>query len=172
VKIGKLAKQAGVNVQTVRFYERRGLLPEPPRRESGYRIYGPEDLHRLRFIRQAKALGFSLEEIREILRMRAQGACPCGRVVSLAERHLGEVRQTIRRLAAFESELARALKKWKNSGQAKLAANEFCVLIERATETVKKGGATHRSRAGSSNAIRPSSARGRKQTSLHLKSLV
>jgi MerR family mercuric resistance operon transcriptional regulator len=161
VKIGELAKQAGVSVQTIRFYERRGLLPEPPRRESGYRIYSSEDLHRLRFIRQAKGLGFSLEEIREILRMRAQGACPCGQVVNLAERHLGEVRQTIRRLAAFESELARALNKWKNSGQARLAANEFCILIERVTETGKRSRGNQPSCAGGSSVVRPSSALGR-----------
>jgi DNA-binding transcriptional MerR regulator len=138
MKIGELALQVGVNVQTVRFYERQGLLPEPPRRESGYRIYGSGDLHRLRFIRQAKAMGFSLEEIREILRMRAQGACPCGRVLSLGERHLRDIRQTIRRLAGFEKELSRALKKWKKSDRPKLAANEFCALIEHTMEAPKR----------------------------------
>jgi DNA-binding transcriptional MerR regulator len=63
--IGELAKQGGVTVQTVRFYERKNLLPPPGRRPSGYHIYSGDDLHRLRFIRQAKVLGFSLDEIRE-----------------------------------------------------------------------------------------------------------
>jgi MerR family mercuric resistance operon transcriptional regulator len=130
MQIGELAKQAGVNIQTIRFYEREKLLPAPTRKPSGYRVYTVEDLRRLRFIRQAKALGFRLEDIRAILRIRAQGDCPCGRVVSLGERHLREVRQTIRTLAAFEQVLARALKKWRNSGQPRLAANEFCALIE------------------------------------------
>jgi DNA-binding transcriptional MerR regulator len=138
MQIGELARQVGVNIQTIRFYEREKLLPAPVRKPSGYRVYNEEDLRRLQFIRQAKTLGFRLEEIREILRMRSQGACPCGRVVNLAEKHLDEIRQTIRRLASFEKELARALNKWKNSGQPKLAANEFCVLIERATDAPKR----------------------------------
>ena len=138
MQIGELANRARVNIQTIRFYEREKLLPPPARRPSGYRVYSDHDLRRLRFIRQAKELGFSLEEIREILRMRAQGACPCERVISVAERHLGEIRLTIRQLAGFEKELARALKKWRNSGQPKLAANEFCALIERAIGTGKR----------------------------------
>ena len=137
MRIGELARQVGVNIQTIRFYEREGLLPAPRRKPSGYRLYTDEDLHRLRFIRQAKALGFSLEEIREVLRMRAQGTCPCGHVVSLGERHLDEIRQTIQRLTGFERRLARAVKKWKNSSQSDLAADEFCALIE---GTLKNGG--------------------------------
>lgn len=64
---GELAERAGVNVQTVRYYERRGLLREPPRTESGYRQYDDSDLDRLRFIRTAQRLGFKLEEIDELL---------------------------------------------------------------------------------------------------------
>ena len=89
-------------------------------------------------IRQAKALGFSLEEIREILSMRSRGACPCGRVINLAQRHLENIRETIRNLAGFEEELSRAVRKWKNSGQPKLAASEFCALIERTMGTNKR----------------------------------
>ncbi|RMD89859.1 MAG: MerR family transcriptional regulator [Calditrichaeota bacterium] len=70
MKIGELAKSAGVNIETIRYYERRGLIPEPPRRESGYRIYSDEDLQRLLFIRRAKELGFSLNEIKELLTLR------------------------------------------------------------------------------------------------------
>jgi|SRR5712692_4543747 len=110
MQIGELAKQAGVNIQTVRFYERRRLLPAPERKASGYRIYSDQDLYRLRFIRQAKALGFSLDEIRQILAMRARGACPCGQVLSLAEQHLRDVGQRIRQLARFKSELTAAVK--------------------------------------------------------------
>jgi len=142
MQIGELARTAGVNIQTIRFYERGKLLPSPARKPSGYRVYGEADLRRLRFIRQAKALGFSLQEIREILRMRAHGACPCGRVVTLGEQHLRVIRQTIRRLAGFESELARALKKWKTSRQPELAGDEFCTLIEHAIEN-RKGSRRH-----------------------------
>jgi DNA-binding transcriptional MerR regulator len=138
MQIGELARRADVNIQTIRFYERQKLLPEPERKPSGYRVYGDSDLRRLLFIRQAKALGFSLEEIHEILVMRARGACPCGRVVSLAERHLENIRVTIRNLAGFEKELSRAVNKWKNAGRPRLAANEFCALIERAMRAEKK----------------------------------
>src|SRR5438552_16510410 len=88
MQIGELAKETRVTVQTVRFYERRGLMPQPLRRESGYRDFGEGDLRRLEFIRHAKALGFSLQEIREILRMRERGQCPCTDVTKMAERHL------------------------------------------------------------------------------------
>lgn len=138
MRIGELARQAGVNIQTIRFYERKGLLPVPRRKPSGYRLYAGEDLHRLRFILRAKELGFSLEEIRQILGMRAQRACPCGHVVSLGERHLRDIRQTIRRLTGFEKELARAIRKWKSAGQPELAVNEFCKLIEGTIRTTKE----------------------------------
>ena len=138
MQIGELARRASVNIQTVRFYERLKLLPQPERKPSGYRIYNDTDLRRLLFIRQAKALGFSLEEIREILGMRARGACPCGRVVRLAQTHLDNIRETIRNLAGFEKELGRAVKKWKNSAKSKLAASEFCTLIERAMSAEKE----------------------------------
>lgn len=68
MQIGELAKQAGVCIQTIRFYERRKLLPEPARTESGYRQYRPDELKGLQFVRQTKALGFSLDEIRDIIR--------------------------------------------------------------------------------------------------------
>ncbi|MEM8860412.1 MAG: MerR family transcriptional regulator [Chloroflexota bacterium] len=67
---GKLAKAADVNVETLRYYEKRGLLPEPPRKESGYRVYPESTIDRLKFIRGAQVLGFTLEEIQELLDMR------------------------------------------------------------------------------------------------------
>ena len=139
MRIGELARLAGVNIQTVRFYERAGLLPAPPRSTSGYRLYAEKDLHRMLFIQQAKELGFSLKDVREILSMRERGTCPCGRVVELSERHLENIRKTIRDLSIFEKELDHAVKKWKHLGQPTLAANEFCTLIEQTinAQTVK-----------------------------------
>jgi len=67
MNIGQLARQAGVPIDTVRYYERQGLVPEPPRSASGYRQYGPDDVTRLEFIRRAKTLGFTLEEIGELM---------------------------------------------------------------------------------------------------------
>ena len=130
MQIGEVAKKAGVSVQTVRFYERQGLLPSPPRKESGYRLYGEADLKRLLFIRQAKALGFSLDEIRTILRMRERGQCPCASVVHLAEKHLETIERQLSQLAAFRDGLRAAIRNWKQSRRQQLSADAFCVLIE------------------------------------------
>lgn len=143
MQIGELAKRAGVTVQTVRFYERLGLLPEPQRKDSGYRVYSGPDLKRLLFVRQAKSVAFSLEEIRNILWMRERGHCPCGEVVNTAERHLRAVEEQIRQLSKFRDGLSRAVKQWKKSGKPTLSADAFCVLIER---TVESGGPGRRRR--------------------------
>jgi DNA-binding transcriptional MerR regulator len=135
MRIGEFASHAGVSVQTVRFYERQKLLPDPERSESGYRIYDDEDLHRLRFIRHAKGFGFSLDEIRDILKMREQGQCPCNDVISIAEQHLQRTQRQIRQLRTFASELTRAVARWKASGDRKLSADVICTLIERTMET-------------------------------------
>ena len=74
ITIGQLARQADVGIETVRFYERRGLIEDPPRRSSGYRQYPPDTVERLRFIRRAKELGFSLNEIGDLLRLRSHPA--------------------------------------------------------------------------------------------------
>ncbi len=112
-------------------------MPSPPRKESGYRLYDEADLKRLLFIRQAKALGFSLEEIRTILKMRERGQCPCGSVLRLAEQHLVTIDHQLRQLSRFRDELRRAIKEWKRSGQQQLSANAFCSLIE---NTMRDGG--------------------------------
>jgi MerR family copper efflux transcriptional regulator len=91
VKIGALASQAGVNVQTVRYYERRGLLPEPERRPSGYREYGTDVLDRLRFIRRAQELGFTLNEIGELLALRLDPRTPAAAVKARAESKIADI---------------------------------------------------------------------------------
>src|SRR2546428_14176958 len=80
VTIGRLAKTIGVNVQTIRFYERRRLLSPTTRTPSGYRVYGVEEVRRLRFIRNAQALGFTLEEIAGLINLRVAAAARCGDV--------------------------------------------------------------------------------------------
>jgi MerR family mercuric resistance operon transcriptional regulator len=78
--IGQLAKQAGVNIETIRYYERQGLLPEPPRRASGYRQYSAEFVKRIQFIKRAQTLGFSLKEIAELLDLRIESDTACDQV--------------------------------------------------------------------------------------------
>lgn len=136
MQIGEIAKKGGISVQTVRFYERKGLLPNPPRKASGYRVYADAHLRRLTFIRQAKALGFSLGEIREILRMRGRGQRPCGTVLLLAEQHLRTIERQLQQLSRFRDELRRAILRWKRSGKQRLSADAFCALIE---NTIRDG---------------------------------
>lgn len=78
--IGELAQRSELSVETLRYYERRGLIAEPPRRPSGYREYPPTAVRRVRFIRRAKQLGFSLREIGELLSLRSESSQPCGEV--------------------------------------------------------------------------------------------
>lgn len=104
-KTGELAKRAAVNVETLRFYERKGLLPVPPRRESGYREYPEESVARIRFIKRAQELGFSLDEIQELLSLRVRSDTPCAEVKRRAEKKIAEVRRKIEDLRAIESAL-------------------------------------------------------------------
>lgn len=103
--IGPLARQAGVGVDTVRFYERAGLMPDAQRTPSGYRTYAPADAARLRFIRRAKALGFSLDEVAELLRL-GQGRGGRQGVKALAQRRLADLEAKIRELTVFRDTLA------------------------------------------------------------------
>jgi DNA-binding transcriptional MerR regulator len=131
MRIGDVAKQVGMTVEAVRFYERQGLLPRPPRTEAGYRIYADADLRRLQFIRQAKRLGFSLQEIVRILRLRERGHCPCEEVIETLERHLRETEDQLQRLQAFRDEIAGTLKQWKRNGTRRVPGKVICGLIER-----------------------------------------
>jgi len=131
MKIGDVAKQTGMTVEAVRFYERQGLLPRPPRTEAGYRIYADTDLRRLQFIRQAKRLGFSLQEIVRILRLRERGPCPCHEVIETLEHHLRDTEDQLQRLQGFRDEIARTLKEWKRNGTREVPGEVICGLIER-----------------------------------------
>lgn len=111
LKTGQLAEQAGVNVETLRFYERQGLLPEPPRRPSGYREYPPDTVQRIRFIQRAKELGFTLREIKGLLELRVDPDTTCTQVRNRAAEKIADVKQKISDLKAIE----RALKKLMNT---------------------------------------------------------
>src|SRR5713226_3622007 len=95
LSIGQVARRAGVGVETVRFYEREGLLEEPPRRASGYRQYSEQVVTRLRFIKRAKLLGFSLKEITELLRLRVDAQTSCEEVKQRTEAKLAEVERKV-----------------------------------------------------------------------------
>lgn len=105
MKIGEIAAASDTAVETVRFYEREGLLPEPARTESNYRTYGEEHLTRLRFIRQARSLDMSLDEVRVLLRFKDSPREHCGDVNVVLEQHIQHVSRRIKELRALEKEL-------------------------------------------------------------------
>ncbi len=100
--IGQVAKRAKVNVQTVLYYERRGLLRPDGRRDSGYRLYGPEAANRIRFIKNAQGLGFTLDEILGLLRLRVGGRARCAVVKKRAQAKLRQVDEKIAGLKAIK----------------------------------------------------------------------
>lgn len=122
--IGRLAREAGVGVDTVRFYERAGLMPAAPRTAAGYRTYATADAARLRFIRRAKALGFSLDEVTELLRL-SEGKGGRAGVKALAQRRLEDLESKIRELTVFRDTLARYTHACSGHG-----AVEGCPIIE------------------------------------------
>lgn len=104
--VGQVARGAGVGVETIRFYERKGLIPEPPRRPSGYRQFPPETIGRLRFIQRAKDLGFTLKEIKELLDLRVDPYTTCPDIREKACVKLADVKDKIRALRRMERVLS------------------------------------------------------------------
>src|SRR5438034_2359258 len=105
--IGYLAKATGTKVVTVRYYEQVGLLPAPPRTSGNYRTYGADHLNRLRFIRRCRDLGFTLYQVRDLLRLSSQENQPCAEVNRISAEHLTEIDQKIADLTRLADELRR-----------------------------------------------------------------
>jgi Cd(II)/Pb(II)-responsive transcriptional regulator len=106
MRIGELAHKAGVDVQTVRYYEREGLLDAPARTGSGYRTYGPEHLERLNFVRHCRSLDMPLAEIRRLTELSRQQAISCDEVNALVQAHLDRVRAKLAALHTLETQLS------------------------------------------------------------------
>jgi MerR family mercuric resistance operon transcriptional regulator len=112
LSIGELSRRTRVNIETIRYYERINMLPAPPRTASGRRVYGPADRRTLAFIRRARELGFTLDEIRALLALSDGGAREaCPEVRELAAAHLAEIRAKIADLTAMERALADAVRR-------------------------------------------------------------
>ncbi|MGH6863837.1 MAG: MerR family transcriptional regulator [Methylocella sp.] len=109
--IARLAKASGVHLETVRYYERIGLMPKPSRTASNYRSFGPEHVERLSFVRRAREIGFSIGEIKELLVLAETGRAPCAEVQTLTAVRLDEIRAKIADLRKLESILAGALER-------------------------------------------------------------
>ncbi len=134
--IGELADASGVGVETVRFYEREGLLPEPPRTGGGYRVYDADAVRRVRFILRAKELGFTLAETKELLELRVADPDACGEVEATARAKIADVEGRIReleRIRAVLSDLVRACAANEQTG-------ECSILDSLADEPERNGG--------------------------------
>lgn len=128
---GEAARALGVGVQTLHYYERERLVPPAPRSPAGYRLYPPELLQRIAFIRKAQALGLPLAEIREVLRLAARGTSPCGRVEAALQRRLEEVDERLRALEGFRAELAALVQAAPSLGRRRSEA-QVCAIVEKA----------------------------------------
>lgn len=132
IQIGELARRSRCNVETIRYYERVGLLPAPPRSGGRYRLYDAPDVRRLAFVRRARELGFTLDQVRTLLALSAKdGRDACAEVHNLASEHLADVRAKITDLRAMERILADAV--------PRCAAGELpgCPIIDALSEESK-----------------------------------
>lgn len=132
--IGQLAKAVGVNIQTVRYYERLRLLGPSARRPSGYRIYGEEEKRRLRFIKNAQALGFTLHEVEELLDLRISSNAQCGDVQRRAEAKLRHVEVKVRDLQALARSLRNLIRTCR-AGQP----TDRCPILQSLEKTEGRG---------------------------------
>ncbi len=126
-KIGEVAKQTGVGIETLRFYEKSGLLDRPSRTASGYRVYDASIVDRLAFIKKAQVLGFTLDEIRELIAHKRAGESPCKHVRAKVKSRLVELDERIRQMSLYREELAAELKQWEKKREV---AGHVCGLIE------------------------------------------
>lgn len=132
ITIGELAKRAGVHLETIRYYERRGLIAEPPRNKAGYRMYSISDIEHIRWIRQAQGIGFSLEEIRYLMGMRTGEAWPEAELRQHAEEKIMDIENKIKQLEEMKALLIRTVGETNESHQS-------CPVLL----TITKGGEAH-----------------------------
>lgn len=130
LKIGELAEQTGVAVGTIRYYETLGLLVPVQRRESGYRYYDNEAIERLRFIKKAQSLQFSLSEIQQVLGVRSQGDPACPLVRDLLKQKIAHLEEQIYRMKTLKQELEAYQERWADRPLDNPCSKELCSLIQ------------------------------------------
>lgn len=128
LQIGELARRTGCNIDTIRYYEKVGIMSPPMRTEAGYRIYGADDVRRLSFIRRARELGFPPDEVRAMLRLSNEQSHPCAEVTGVVKNHLANVRSKVADLQAMEAALEILVVKCKSG------VSTTCPLIETLSE--------------------------------------
>jgi DNA-binding transcriptional MerR regulator len=139
LKIGDVAKRTGIGIETLRFYERSGLLSRPARTEGGYRLYDAEALDTLDFIKRAQSLGFTLDEIKRIITESRAGQSPCAEVREIVRQRLAELDERMAQMQRYRNELAKTLKDWDERVEA---PGHFCGLIEESHINTSKPAST------------------------------
>ena len=129
VKIGQVARETGLSIDTIRFYEKEGLLRRSARTEGGFRLFGPVDIQTLRFIRKSQELGFSLGEIRELVILRSEHVPACSHVKELLEQKLASVEKKIEELRTLEQSLNVALRKCNRGLKTSTTSHEGCCPV-------------------------------------------
>lgn len=138
-KIGQVANETGISIDTIRFYEKQGLLKRSPRTEGGFRLFGASDIETLKFVRKAQELGFSLIEIRELLILRADHVPACSHVKELLDQKLTSVDQKITELRSLGLSLKRALRKCKRELKTTAPGDENCCpVLEEITRAARR----------------------------------
>jgi DNA-binding transcriptional MerR regulator len=140
-KIGQVAQETGLSIDTIRFYEKQGLLKQSARTEGGFRLFGSGEIETLKFVRKAQELGFSLNEIRELLILRAEHVPACSHVEELLEHKLAGVEQKIEELQKLEHSLKTALQKCKRSLKTTAPGHEDCCpVLEEISRAARREG--------------------------------
>lgn len=127
--VGTAAEAAGVSAKAVRLWESKGLLPPAARTEAGYRLFTDDDLGVLRFVRQAKALGFTLTEIKDVLDLQRHGTTPCVQVIELLDTHIAQIDRTLTELRQLRRSLTGA-RRTAREGQRRGEDAVVCRIIE------------------------------------------
>jgi DNA-binding transcriptional MerR regulator len=127
LKIGEVSRLSGIGIEALRFYEKSGLLDRPGRTYSGYRLYDESVLERLAFIKQAQVLGFTLDEIKQLISHKRAGENPCVEVREIVRSRLAELNERIEQMIHYRDELTSALAEWDKTGEAE---GHVCGLIE------------------------------------------
>ncbi len=136
MQIGTIAKKIGLSVDAIRFYERNYLLPRPPRTQGGFRKYGESDVETLGFIRRVQGLGFTLNEVRELLELRRSRLQPCAPVRRRLEQKVGDVRRKLADLQKLERELCAALRRCNKEMRRRSA---HCPLLTETNQRKPEG---------------------------------
>lgn len=130
IKIGKVASSVGLTPQAIRFYERLGLIEKTQRASSGYRVYSPKTFERVQFIKQAQTLGLSLQEIRELLRLKYSGQSPCNCVRGILKKRLAQLKEQMAEMEKMRREIERCLSASVTLSRLPHEASSICPLIE------------------------------------------